>query len=99
MLHIDTTALDELHSVNRNAIVRMPPALLSPIFSIWSVTMSVTSPGATRPSMAVDFTDEVLDREEAGDRDQREQRRKQREEEVVRLLRREIEDVVCERLA
>ena len=52
MLHIDTTAADELHSVNRNAIVKMPPALLSPIFWIWSVMIAVTSPGATRPSMA-----------------------------------------------
>ena len=61
--------------------------------------MSVTSFGATRWSMRGGLADEVFDREEAGDRDQREQRGKQREEEVVGLLRGEIEDVVCQRFA
>ena len=99
MLHIATTALDELHSVKRKAIVRMPPALLWPILRICSVTMSVTSPGATRWSSVVDLADEVLDGEEAGDREQREQGGEEGEEEVVGLLRRKVEDVVCQRFA
>ena len=37
---IDTTAPEVLQSVKRNAMVRMPPALVCPISFICSVTMS-----------------------------------------------------------
>ena len=98
MLHIDTTALDELHNVNRNAIVRMPPALLSPDLRDLVGDDGGDVAGGDAAEHGLDFADEVLDREEAGDRDQREQRRKQRKEEVVGLLRRQIEHIVRERL-
>jgi hypothetical protein len=47
-----SSALELLQSVKRNASVRIPPALLCEIFLICPATISMTSRGATRPSMA-----------------------------------------------
>ena len=60
--------------------------------------MVITSGGATRPSMRHDVVDERPEAEEAGDGDYEQQSRKERKEEVIRLLRGEVKHVVLQRL-
>ncbi len=44
---IDSIALELLHKVNRNAMVRMPPVLLPDSLAISSAMIRTTSGGAT----------------------------------------------------
>ena len=61
---------------------------------IWSVTMVDDVSRGDTAEHANDFVGQIVDGEKAGDRDQCQDRRKQREEEVIRLLSCQVEHVV-----
>ena len=98
MLTSETIAAELLQSVNRNASGQQPPGVgVRDLLELIADDLDDVGRGD-----AAEHVDHVVhdgvEREEAGQRDQRQQGWKQREEEVVRLLSGEVEHIVGDRL-
>ena len=91
---IETIAPELLHSVKRNASVRMPPGCCSDSCDDLIGDELEDFGRCDAPEQTQDLVHQVRDREKARDRDQRQQRGKEREEEVVCLLRRQAQHVI-----